>query len=64
MKDRFERLLGMPWVPPNRGKAPYLWVLSLSFMGWKYIYTRPSAIELALLVLTAAVFLPLYFATL
>jgi two-component system sensor histidine kinase DesK len=63
MKERFRQLLGMPWVPPSRGKSPYLWLLPLVFMGWKYFYVRPSALEAAMLVLTAVVFLPLYFAS-
>ncbi|MRV74515.1 sensor histidine kinase [Duganella sp. FT92W] len=52
-----------PWVPPRLGRAPYLWLVSLAFFGWKYFYVRPSALELAALVLTLAVFLPVYFAS-
>lgn len=63
MKDRISKLLGMPWVPPARGKTPYLWLLPLVFIGWKYLYVRPSWLELLLLALTLAVFLPLYFAS-
>jgi two-component system sensor histidine kinase DesK len=59
--DRIKRILAGPWIPPQLGKLPYLWVLSLSYMGWKYVYVAPSALEIAALVLTLLVFLPLYF---
>lgn len=52
-----------PWVPPRLGRAPYLWLVSLAFFGWKYFYVRPSALELAALLLTLAVFIPVYFAS-
>lgn len=63
MRDSIKQLLHMPWVPPNRGKTPYLWLLPLLFMGWKYVYVRPSLLEAAMLVLTLVVFLPMYFAS-
>lgn len=53
-----------PWVPPRLGRAPYLWLVSLAFFGWKYFYISPSALELAALVLTLALFLPVYFGSL
>lgn len=52
-----------PWVPPRLGRAPYLWLVSLTFFGWKYLYVPPSALELAALLLTLAVFVPVYFAS-
>ncbi len=57
------RALRGPWVPPRMGRAPYLWLVSLAFFAWKYFYIRPSALELAALLLTLAVFLPIYFAS-
>lgn len=50
-----------PWVPPHIGRAPYLWLGNLGFFGWKYLYVQPSPLELALLALTIAVFVPIYF---
>ena len=49
------------WVPPSMGKAPYVWMLSLLFMGIKYLHVRPGALEAALLVITALAFMPVYF---
>jgi two-component system sensor histidine kinase DesK len=63
MKDSVTRTERRPLVPPSRGKTPYLWLLPLSFMGWKYLYVKPAAFELLMLALTVAVFLPLYFAS-
>jgi two-component system sensor histidine kinase DesK len=39
---------------------PYLWLLSLGYMLWKYLFIPPSKLELALLALTFALFVPLY----
>lgn len=50
-----------PWVPPQVGRAPYLWIASLAFFGWKYLYVRASALEFVLLALTLLLFVPLYF---
>lgn len=61
IKDRVISAWRGPWVPPSLGKAPYVWTLALLFMVWKYVYVRPSALELALLVLTVLAFLPVYF---
>ena len=58
---RLRRLARQPWVPPTRGHAPYVWVLMLAFVGWKYLFVRPSAIEWLLLALTLFGFIPLYF---
>lgn len=56
-------LLAGPWIPPEQGKLPYFWLLSLGYMGWKYFYVSPSALEAALLVLTLVVFVALYCAS-
>jgi len=58
-----ERIVKQPWVPPWAGKAPYLWVFSLSFLLWKYFYVTPGPLELLFLVLTILAFIPLYFAS-
>ncbi|MGX4642983.1 sensor histidine kinase [Massilia sp. SYSU DXS3249] len=42
---------------------PYFWLLSLGYMFWKYAYVAPSALEVALLALTIAIFIPLYCAS-
>jgi two-component system sensor histidine kinase DesK len=59
--NRIKRILTGPWVPPEHGKMPYFWVLSLGFILWKYLYVAIGAKELLLLVLTFAVFVPVYF---
>ena len=56
-------VLSGPWVPPELGKMPYLWALSLVFLTWKYVNVAPGKLELALLTLTLAVFFPLYLAS-
>jgi len=58
--QRLKRVLAGPWVPPELGKMPYLWAFSLTFMLWKYFFLPPSAVELAMLAVTVALFLPLY----
>ena len=55
------RWIDGPWVPPQAGRAPYLWIGSLAFFGWKYLYVRPYALELVLLALSIIVFVPIYF---
>ncbi|MGI4720603.1 MAG: sensor histidine kinase [Janthinobacterium lividum] len=60
--NRIREILAGPWIPPEQGRMPYFWLLSLGYMGWKYAYVAPSALEAAMLALTLAVFLPLYFA--
>lgn len=52
-----------PRLPPHLGKLPYMWALSLTFMFWKYVAAPPGPLEAAMLVLTMAVFLPMYFAS-
>lgn len=61
--DKIGRALAWPWIPPELGKLPYLWVASLAYMLWKYAYVAPSPLEIAMLALTVLVFLPLYFAS-
>ncbi len=58
--ERFKRVLAGPWVPAELGKLPYLWATSLAFLVFKYFYSPFSAFELGMLVLSAALFLPLY----
>jgi len=57
------RWLKGPWVPPQHGKAPYLWLLSLNFFLWKYFYVKPALLELGLLVLSIVLFVPMYLAS-
>jgi two-component system sensor histidine kinase DesK len=59
--DNIRRAIAAPWVPPHIGKAPYLWVSSLGYFLWKYLYVPPSALELACLAASVLLFLPLYF---
>lgn len=59
--DIIKRIFRQPWLPPGVGKAPYLWVFSLSFMLWKYAYVAPGRLELILLVATLVAFIPVYF---
>lgn len=55
------RLARQPWVPPARGNAPYVWVLMLAFVCWKYLFVRPNGVEIFLLFVTVFGFIPLYF---
>ncbi|MET0981842.1 MAG: hypothetical protein ABWY02_07060 [Telluria sp.] len=48
-----------PWIPPEQGRMPYFWLLSLGYMFWKYAWVPPGALEAALLALTFLVFIPL-----
>ncbi|KFI07372.1 sensor histidine kinase [Massilia sp. BSC265] len=61
--NKIKQVLAGPWVPPELGKMPYFWLLSLGYLGWKYFYVTPGPLELSLLALTLAVFVPLYFAS-
>lgn len=65
--ERFKRIMTRistgPWVPPELGKMPYLWAGSLVFMLWQYFFKPPGGFELAMLVLTVALFVPLYLAS-
>lgn len=56
-----QRFLKMLSVPEEYGKMPYMWLSSLAFVFWKYLYVAPTVLEVVLLVLTCAVFLPVYF---
>jgi two-component system sensor histidine kinase DesK len=58
--ERFKRVLAGPWVPADMGKLPYLWAISLAFLLFKYFYSAVSALELAMLGISIALFLPLY----
>lgn len=59
--NKIGRILAGPWVPPAMGKAPYLWIFSLTFLFWKYLYFEPAPLEVAALVLTVLLFVPMYF---
>ncbi len=61
--NAIRRLWAGPWIPPELGKMPYFWLLSLGYMFWKYAYVTPGALEVALLVLTFVVFIPFYCAS-
>jgi two-component system sensor histidine kinase DesK len=61
--EQLRRVLAGPWVPARHGKSPYLWILMLCFLAWKYLIVAPGALELALLGATILAFLPLYFAS-
>lgn len=61
LRQTMRRTMRQPWVPPARGNAPYAWVLMLAFLALKYWYATPPALETALLLMTVAVFVPLYF---
>ena len=63
MPRLLRRWIEGPWVPPHIGRAPYLWLGMLVFFGWKYLYVQPAALEVALLALSIAVFVPIYFAS-
>ncbi|MGZ5200927.1 MAG: sensor histidine kinase [Telluria sp.] len=59
--NRLQHIFRMPLIPPEYGKMPYMWLFSMLFVLWKYLYVAPTAFEVMLLVLTGFVFLPLYF---
>ena len=63
IRQGFSRVLAGPWIPPEHGKMPYFWLLSLGYMGWKYFYVMPTAVEALMLVLTLVVFVALYCAS-
>jgi two-component system, NarL family, sensor histidine kinase DesK len=56
-----QRALRMPVIPPEYGRMPYMWLFTLAFVLWKYLYIAPTAFEVVLLVATGVVFLPVYF---
>lgn len=63
MMQTLKQLMAHPWTPERYGKIPYLWIWSLLFLFAKYANGRPSAIELACLIATVGVFLPVYLAS-
>ena len=63
IRQGIARLWTGPWIPPEQGKMPYFWLLSLAYMGWKYAYVAPGALEALMLALTLVVFLGLYCAS-
>ena len=52
-----------PWIPAEYGRLPYLWLLSLGYMFWKYAYVQPGALEAVLLAATIVFFVWLYCAS-
>ena len=58
---KLRQMLAFPWVPAAQGKAPYLWAFSVLFFLWHYAVVPPGPLELLAVVLTIALFLPLYF---
>jgi two-component system, NarL family, sensor histidine kinase DesK len=58
---RLQHILKMPLCPPEYGKMPYMWLFSLAFVLWKYLYVDPTTLEIVLLITTGFVFLPVYF---
>jgi len=63
MKHTIARLRAFLRLPPEYGKMPYFWLLTLGYMGWQYVYVAPGRLELALLALTLIAFVPLYLAS-
>ncbi len=66
MKDFMQRLqhfMAGPWVPQRYGKMPYLWLSSLLYLFVKYYHGFPSPLELACLIATVLLFVPLYLAS-
>jgi len=63
MMTTLRQALARPWIPPEYGRLQYLWLLSLGYMFWKYAYVTPQPLEIALLALTVALFVPLYCAS-
>ena len=57
---QLRQLWSRDWTPPRYGKAPYFWLLSFVFFGWKYVYVTPSALELFLVGLSILLFLPIF----
>jgi two-component system sensor histidine kinase DesK len=56
-------MLAWPWIPPHMGKAPYLWSFALLFPLMKYFFVPAPALEVAAMVATVVLFLPMYFAS-
>ncbi|GAB3426443.1 sensor histidine kinase [Massilia solisilvae] len=58
--NTIQRILKGPWIPPEFGKMPYMWLFSLCFVWWKYLYVVPDRTEVLLIALTTLLFLPIY----
>lgn len=63
MTTTLRQALARPWIPPDYGKLQYMWLLSLGYLFWKYFYVTPGPLEVALLVATIVLFVPLYCAS-
>lgn len=63
MAHTMARLWTGPWIPPEHGRLPYLWLLSLGYMFWKYAYVPPGSLEAVLLAATIVFFVWLYCAS-
>ncbi len=61
--ERLRRFVRFPWVPESLGIAPYAWPLAFFFFMWKYWYVTPSMTETIFLLMSIALFLPIYFAS-
>jgi two-component system sensor histidine kinase DesK len=59
--NTLQRAIKWPWIPPECGKMPYMWLASLCFLFWKYLYVAPTRFELLLVALLIVLFLPVYF---
>lgn len=57
----FQRLRHGPWVPPEVGRGPFLWLLSVNFFFWKYFVALPGPIEALAVLVTLPVFLVAFF---
>lgn len=57
---KLQHLWAKPWIPSRYGKAPFFWMLSFVIFGWKYLYEAPSTFELAMILLSISIFLPIY----
>lgn len=58
--EKLRSLWAKPWIPSRYGKAPFFWMLSFVIFGWKYLYETPGTFELAMIVLSICLFLPIY----
>lgn len=63
MTTTFRQALARPWIPADYGKLQYMWLLSMGYMFWKYLYVTPRLPEVLLLALTIMLFVPLYCAS-
>lgn len=60
---QLRRALAQPWIPAQYGRAPYMWLLSLSYLLWKFFFVPPSMAEAALLLVSVLVFIGIYCAS-